>query len=615
VKKPELFIFAMFVAGTVSLWSGCNAPRSPKCVGQECLEADADAKGFCVINEDCATGETCKGGNCQPQNGGICAVNNDCSLGMFCNIIRGKCVECLDHDHCDLPLVCRADGTCGADSPCSSDGQCGVEVCDETLGFCVECVINDDCPDDNVCRERRCRVPDNQPGCLSDTECQPYGQICDPTTSNCVQPECTTAAACATPLGCVNNRCKPCQSAGQCRNGEVCNTATGTCVQPSTGCTSDASCPGQHCRQSTGTCVDCLEDGHCDLNETCNPDVGVCLPTNSGCTGNGDCPGEYCLIATGDCVACLTAAHCEEEVETCSQAYTCIPVGSGDVGTPCDSADNCNDGLVCLGDQCSRPCIGSGKGGEEDCPLGSACYDFKSGTLDGLRMCVGSTLLNASTPGQPFDMAPGDDCTLRNGCQTGNCFADTNCARSCGANRDCSVGDVCYAAMDSSGVHTAEHLCFDSDLANYAAVGEYCNNSVECDSGLCVGTCGILGIRDCNSSKDCSLLSLCHGTCANHCRSNADCPTGEACNPWATTASYFEGVVTVCTTKFFNGTATYGASCTSSSQCASDWCVGGICTTPCGTSADCTGALSQRKCTPLTFMDNGEPLYSLTFCQ
>ena len=321
-------------------------------------------------------------------------------------------------------------------------------------------------------------------------------------------------------------------------------------------------------------------------------------------------------VATS-CVNCTSSTQCSSG-QTCGTNGRCTTGSTtlGDFGATCSTADDCKAGLTCLGgtsgNKCSRTCIGSGKGGDADCPSGWACVDFESGSLDGLMMCEAASMLSSTYPGQPFNQAP---CASGNACQTSVCFTDVNeCARACAANRDCNAGEVCYALVDSAGANSGWDFCFGSDTTTYKAVGLACNNAVECDSGLCEGTCS--DGKLCNKNTDCA-SGTCTGKCRDHCRSNADCKSTEACNPWPTTiGTPNSGWVPTCSPKYYSGTKTDGSACTDDSECKSDWCVGSICSTPCAIKADCTGGLAGKNCEALSFVDSSNnPVYSLAFCQ
>ncbi len=435
---------------------------------------------------------------------------------MYCNIVTARCVECLNHDHCDPGLVCLANGTCGAgNTGCANNFDCSPLVCNPTTGACVQCMLNSDCPAGDVCLNNACDGGD--PGCTSQAQCDAYDLVCNPATG----------------------QCDTCAASRPCPNGKYCD--------------------------GTGHCVDCLNAGHCALGYICSG--GACIPDGGG----------------------------------------------GALGDPCTTHAECAAGHVCLGSGgsgiCSRPCIGSGKGGDADCPLGFACQNFESGGLDGLMLCNTTTQLASDYPGQPFDLAPGAACASRNGCQTSVCYA-SGCAHQCAANRDCAANEVCYA-LPAASLPGTQHHCFYSDTVNFLPTGAACADSAECDTGVCVGECWEGGA--CGFVLDC--LLGCEGTCRDHCRSNADCAVGQSCNPWPMDVFTPASFVPICLPKYFSGTQADGTSCSADGNCASDWCVGGICTTPCGISADCTGALAGTFCEPLSFVDDtGTPVYAMAFC-
>jgi hypothetical protein len=231
-------------------------------------------------------------------------------------------------------------------------------------------------------------------------------------------------------------------------------------------------------------------------------------------------------------------------------------------------------------------------------------------------------MLPADYPGQPFDLAPGVSCATGNGCQTGVCFEDSNtCARSCLADRDCADGEVCWAVWSGDDVMVGLHLCIGGDLTTYKAEGSACASGTECNSGLCAGRCD--NGAPCNQNGNCA-AGTCNGSCVAHCRSNADCASEAAgsaapqsCGPWPTRIddSGMGAWVTSCLPKYFNGTGADASACASHEDCRSDWCIDAICTTPCGISDDCTGALQGRHCLPVSFVDDrGEAISSLPFC-
>ncbi|MBI5510446.1 MAG: hypothetical protein HY903_16945 [Deltaproteobacteria bacterium] len=641
---------------------GCGGAGARKCTGPSCDAGGGSTQTtVCVRDSDCPAEQACVGFMCEPRTGdrpsGACTKHQDCNVGLFCNVPTGQCVQCLNEDHCQVGEVCRADGTCGTDTGCSSNTECGGRVCDTATRTCVQCLTSANCPTGQTCRDKQC-LPDTgtNPVCQSQIQCDTYARICD-ATGHCVPctstPQCGAGRVCTngscvsstTPPGptdgsctssadcggqaCVPglNMCMPCFSDFMCFDvndlltgvSKICDLMSGNCIAPQ--CQTAAECPaGQGCY--SGHCGECMDSSECRANEVCDLNTGVCgtgtTPPPTGCSSNAGCSGGQVCVSQA-CVNCTASTQCDAgQTCTAGRCGSSTPVTPGTFGASCNGPDQCGTGLACIGDSaggtCTRTCIGSGNGGDADCPSGWACYDSTSGPLDGSMLCESTSMLPASTPGQPFDQAPGASCAAGNRCQTGVCDSTTNtCVRSCAANRDCDAGEVCYAVIGTNNANTGEQFCYYSNTTDWAATGAECNNAYECDSGLCVGSC--TNGDACNSNTDCT-SGTCTGVCSDHCRSNADCATTEACNPWALDAVLGENLVPVCTPKYYTGAQTDGSSCTTHSVCKSDWCVGGICTTPCAIKADCAGPLASKSCEPVTFNDtSGNPLYTMAFCQ
>jgi hypothetical protein len=653
-----VMVGVVVVGGMISACSGARSPTKRTCTGAEC-DSTNGPQTYCARDSECPADQYCTGGTCQPRDSsrpdGACTAHADCTAGMFCNVVTGHCVQCLNEDHCDVGLICRADGTCGTNTGCATNADCGALKCDTATHGCVQCLTSGDCPSGQTCRGNQCFTSGNtDPVCTQQTQCDAYGKICD-ATGHCTA--CTTTAQCganrtctggqcvssSTPPGdgscqtmadcggqaCFLNMCMPCFSDFMCISLDdlmsgvmkICDTNTLTCINPQ--CQTANECAaGEGCY--SGHCGACVEDSECRSGEVCNPSTGVCGDPNvnppTGCTSNAGCTGGQVCVATA-CVNCTSSAQCTGG-QTCGADGRCTtgtPPTPGDFGATCTTSDECKPGLTCLtassGNKCTRTCIGSGKGGDSDCPSGWACVDFEEGDVDGLIMCESAGMLPSTFPGQPFTQAPGASCSSGNACQTSVCFSESGeCARGCAANRDCAAGEVCYALMYATGVNTGEDFCFPSDTTTYKPVDAACSDTQECDSGLCEGKCANGAL--CNTSGDCA-SGTCVGTCRDHCRSNADCKATEACNPWPTKAGTpGSGWVPSCSPKYYSGTKLDGAACAADSECNSDWCVGSICTTPCAIKADCTGALAGKSCQAVGFVDaNDNPVYSLAFCK
>jgi hypothetical protein len=180
------------------------------------------------------------------------------------------------------------------------------------------------------------------------------------------------------------------------------------------------------------------------------------------------------------------------------------------------------------------------------------------------------------------------------------------------ADRDCEAGNVCYAYWYDLDTFAGLHLCAASD-PRYGAAGDACGNGAECDSGVCAGTCSTTDVA-CNTGTDCD-SGVCTGTCREHCRSQTDCGSAEVCTLWPMeTGATASGFVPVCGAREGSGSGALGSACTSASQCRSEWCISGVCTTPCGTSDDCA-SISGTACEVVSFVDaSATPVYAGAFC-
>ncbi len=596
--------------GTCGTNSGCSSNFD--CSGLVCDSSSRQCVQ-CLSSADCPVGQTCRDSQCFTTDGGDpqCSMQSDCdAYGRICELSTGRCVPCTTDVECGFGRICSA-GTCttdpgtggggggGGDGSCSTRDECAGQAC--FLGSCMPCFSDFMCSD----------LTDLLTGTT---------KICDSLSGNCVDPECNTADQCAPGEGCYTGHCGACLYDDECRAGETCDPNTGVCGTGGSGgggCTSNAQCgAGQVC--VSGSCGACTSSTQCDAGLICDS-TGSCVNGGTGgCTSNSQCGGgQVCL--SGACSDCSSSTQCDVGGVCSGGRCTTGSTGSGGLGNACTTNSECGAGFVCLGDGtsgiCSRPCIGSGKGGDADCPTGYGCINYETGSLDGLSLCNGAAQLDATYPGQPFDMAPGSSCAAGNGCQTSVCYSTTQeCARACIAGRDCASGEVCWAVTNSLGDMLGYHLCTSSDTTTYTVSGGACNDNFECDSGLCVGTCD--DGAPCNATANCS-SGVCNGTCRDHCRSNADCSITQSCNPWPTVTGFtFSGWVPTCLPKFYAGTQNDGSSCAQDADCASDWCIGSICTTPCAITADCTGGLSGTMCTPMSFVDSaGTPVYSMAFCQ
>lgn len=163
-----------------------------------------------------------------PSTGGDCPICPEWT--PYC--VDGRCLSCVD-----LPahgLDCNLDGV---DTP----------LCDADSGKCVGCLDDEHCV--GVCHTelKQCVQCQNGLGCQ-------IFEVCDEATNLCV--ECLTDADCpgAKPI-CDGNTCRSCERHSECSEG-ACNMKDGTCFPEQTRhlYVSEADCLGPPCDQMSPCC-------------------------------------------------------------------------------------------------------------------------------------------------------------------------------------------------------------------------------------------------------------------------------------------------------------------------------------------------------------------------
>lgn len=120
-----------------------------------------------------------------------CFANSDCNSDLpICDVLTGKCVQCLNTENCSIGNWCNVQKKCTAIPLCSEDVNCSsyapyvkcTRKTDQTIGICTgcnndkQCLTNEKCID-NICKsnETPCSVDGD---CSGSNICQ-YG-ICTP---------------------------------------------------------------------------------------------------------------------------------------------------------------------------------------------------------------------------------------------------------------------------------------------------------------------------------------------------------------------------------------------------------------------------------------------------
>ncbi len=240
----------------------------------------------------------------------------------------------------DVPAAVDAPADVPA-TPCTSSRMCPGQVCDVVAGRCVDCLSTVDCTGTDVCRGNRCVPPPR--ACRSSRECSDLDQVCHPTRNVCVQ--------CAGDNDCPGGFCAP-DDACQPR---VCTPDERTCVDAArvracdargsavteTACATTETCSGGRClpRVCTPGAADCASDG---MRRTCNAD-GLAY-TTATCPGAQVCVGGACQEGcAGGLLRC--GATC---VDPRGDAANC-----GGCGVRCGSGEVCAAGR----EGCMAACV------------------------------------------------------------------------------------------------------------------------------------------------------------------------------------------------------------------------------------------------------------------
>jgi hypothetical protein len=333
--------------------------------------------------------------------------------------------------------------------------------------------------------------------CRSDTECTPYGKVCDAVAKQCVD----------------------CLFDSTCDDGEHCRDRS--CVD-AVACETSLDCSGQDpaviCDQSAGTCEECTEDADCGADGECMRHVCSYFVR---CTSSLNCPqGQVCDIVRGRCAACVDALDCES-------GQVCY---DGECTARCISDKDCvADGKLC--DKAQNACVACLE--HAHCPQAFYC---KQGAciLDecesGAQACDGAAVLECTQIGDAMQ-------------SIGLCGAQTTCRAIEGdaecAPWICTAGQT-YCEADHVIQCGADGLTVLSDR-NCAGEGMICWNS-ECHAMVCqpstsfcaadyrsIQLCAANGMSS-SLQQNCLSTQYCDGSGATpQCRTNVCTPNAKLC--------------------------------------------------------------------------------------
>ena len=262
-------------------------------------------------------------------------------------------------------------------------------------------------------------------------------------------------------------------------------------------CSLDADCTSTHCakhpftgeRECTGPCQ---SDANCMIGDVCIAQgLNQCAQSDLGnnCQQAADCRMGACL-GGGQAGPPICTRLCNSAAQ-CPAGWACSSVGGSRVCVDVDDTPACQVSAQCwYGTSCDGTrCLGSCRG-DLDCPLWHQC---KSG------FCF---------PQQAQGRGGiGSQCGGGNDCRGGFC-AGGMCVGGCGVTLDkgqfCPGSWGCNPLDAGGGKWTLGCL-----PGGNGALGDKCNDNLDCGSALCVGGPPGVCSRFCNAAPCPSLLPKC----------------------------------------------------------------------------------------------------------
>ena len=383
-------------------------------------------------------------------------------------------------------------------------------------------------------------------------------ELYDPTTGLA----CTTGSQCTSGF-CADGICCDGACKGTCEQCVVSATGVGSCVKVAQGKLDPATCSGpakacdgkgqcllvngQACA-SAASCVSgfCVDGACCDAACTgscrsCDqaPSKGQCKPVTAG--KDDTCQGICEACDNGKCLKVaqgkLDPATCSGPAKACNGKGQCLLVN----GQACASAAGCASGLCVDGVCCDNACTGACRACDQAASKGQ-CKQVDSGKDD---TCQGTC--EACAKGSCQKVALGQQ-------DSASCYAP---GKACNGKGQCLLagGQACAA-----GASCASGFCVDGVCCDTACSGT-CRS---CDQAASTGQCSFVpvGQQDSSATKPCTGVFVCAAKGA--CKIAAGQPCGKP------------------------------------SQCASEFCVDGVCcASACtGNCMSCAVSGSPGTCTP-----------------
>ncbi len=610
----------------------CSSVCSSACQACTAAKKGNGADGTCAnINtgidpdNECAGTQVCAAGACKLPNGDSCTAATDCVSGFCadgvccntaCNTSCQACTNAKKGSGVDGTCSTIAAGTdpdneCGGAANCNGSGACGL------FANGTACAANAECSStfcvDGVCCNAACNTSCQactfaKKGNGTDGTCGNISSGLDPDAECAGAGICNGAAACKLPNAEACTQNTDCLS-GFCADGVCCNNACNTtcvaCTNAKKGTGADGTCG--NITLGTDPDSECFGMFTCSGSGTCS-----LLPAGAACTVNGECTSNFCVdgvccnsACNAQCNACTAlkkgggtdgacgavAAQTDPDSEcpgtqVCNSASTCkIPTGEACLlATDCGSGF-CVDG-VCCNTSCAtscQACTATKKGSGAD----GVCGTIATAT-DPDNECFGAISCNGS--GACATLAQGTACTANGECASGFCVDGVCCSSACN-----TLCNACTAVKKGQGADGAcGAIIANQDPDAECAGAQVCNGASACRSPN-GAACVVAG--DCVSNF-CADGVCCNAACTGSCQActatkkgaGADGVCGNIAISTDPDNECFGAIS--CNGAGACGTQVAGSTCGANGECASGFCVDGVCcNTACNTLCNaCTAA-------------------------
>jgi hypothetical protein len=540
----------------------CTAASSTPCAPYVCNGTTA-CKTSCGSDLDCGSGYHCSGTTCVTNGalGTYCTGGSQCAGGTFCTNNA-----CCNVATCAGGLVCNANGLGTCSKPpgaaCGGSAECGSGFCVD--GVCCNSACSGQC--------EACNVGGSPGSCVAVAGVPRNGRTACAGTGAC-QAACdgSNRTSCG-PFPGISTVC----AAAACTGGSATPTRScdglGACAAAAASTCAPYVCSGTSCKASCSGDGDCVAGDFC-ASTSCTPR----LASGLACTGSNQC-------ASGNCVdgVCCSSAGCAAPLKcnVVGAAGTC----SKPIGAACGGNAECGGGRCVDGFCCNSACAGQCEacdvsGSEGSCTTVAGPPHGARTACNGVgacrATCDGSVRTTCGAPPGPSTICAAPSCAAGKASGTSSCDGVGGCAAptpiDCGAYQ-CGA----TACKASCGTTTADcatgYACKAGVCVTTGDLGTICTDDTQCKSGHCTSAGG---------GK-----SVCCGS--------ATCPTSAVCAD--TTTSTPGACVKLA-----------GQSCSTSSDCATGFCVDAVCCDSlcAGQCEACDVAGAPGKCTPVSGAPKG----------